>query len=202
MPDVIRRTSAGIPDRAQRIIAQGGVDGLLAEVPRLAVADVRRFYLLELLALPPSELPRERLISAARRELAAYEPSFAFFLADLIEREGTRGYLMYQVLGEVSTLRQGSSRQIVMQAMVQHPDPRVQLAALESLPLVREQVWLRDLLQASAPHALAAGPPLVDAWFAALATLEAPMYRRELNAWIHTLELPSRIASRLAAELG
>lgn len=202
MPEVIRRTEAGIPDRAQRIFSRSGVEGFLAEVPRLGVVNVRRLYLLELLTLSPAELPRERLLAAARQDLAVDEPTFAAFLVDLIAREGAKADLRQQVLAELPALHRGSHRLTVLQSMVEHPDPQVQVAALENIRLLSEEVWRRDLLQAIAPQALAAGSPLVDAWFSALEHLHAPLYRRELGAAVRALMLPGSSADRLVAELG
>jgi hypothetical protein len=203
MPDVIRRTSAGVEDRVRRILERDGIDVVLAEVSRIAVPDVRRMVLVELLAQrTASELPRKRLLAAARQELATDEPALAAFLVDLIVREGAAGEIPRQVLDEVSGLRRGSSRFNVMEAMIQHPDSRVRMAALGAIDLVAEDVWRRDLLEASARHVLGADAQQVDAWFTALAALRSPMYRRELLEFIRAQELPSRVVARATAELG
>jgi beta-lactamase regulating signal transducer with metallopeptidase domain len=199
LPDVIRRTSADVADRARRIVESEGTDAAIEEASRIAVPDVRRQYLVALLELrTAAELPRDRLIAAARQD---DEPSFAAFLADLVAREGDHDGLRRQVLDEIRHLRHGSSRLLVLQAMLEHPERRVQMAALQAIDLVAEDVWRRDLLQASAPRALGGGPELAEAWFTALETLRSPLYRRELKDWIQSQVLPPPRAARAAASL-
>lgn len=145
MPEYIRRSAAGIADRARRIVERDGVEGLIAELGRIPDTSNRRMYLEALLTF--NDLPRERAIEIATESLRGYEPDLATFLAGLVTREGSLLHVRAIVLEAVGFLENASNRNTVLEAMARHPDAEVRRAVIENVELLPKGEWRRSLLE-------------------------------------------------------
>jgi beta-lactamase regulating signal transducer with metallopeptidase domain len=148
LPEFIRLSSAGVADRARRIVDREGVEGVVAEIARMPNTSNRRAYLEAVLALrSPGELPREQAIDLARQALGSSEPDVAQFLVFLASREAALAHVRRSVLDATALLDDYSNRNTVLEALARHPDPDVQLAAVESIGLLRGDDWRRSFLE-------------------------------------------------------
>ena len=123
LPDVIRRTAAGVEDRASRLLAAGNLSGFLGEVGRMELVDVRRRYLAELLVLRhPDELSRDELLRKAKPLLGSHTPTWAAFLGDVVERDGARADVRRAVLEELARIEPEVERVAVVRTLLLHRD--------------------------------------------------------------------------------
>lgn len=198
LPEFIRRSFAGVPDRARRIVDRQGVEGLVAELGRLFDSSNRRAYLEALLSLrPASELPRDHAIAIAREALSDYEPNLAQFLATLANREATLPHVRRSVLDAAAQLEDNSNRNTVLEALARHPDPDVQLAAVEAIALLPGDVWRRSFLEQIAPFYLTRGPAVLDGYFAAVDTIRRDVEKGELLLKLLGHHPPSSVRQRI-----
>ena len=197
LPDVIRRTSAGIGDRARRIVEREGVEGLYAELERIPTnTSVRRGYLEALLTLRGSAaLPREQVIARAREALGGYEPELANFLATIATREASNSAVRAAVLEGARRLRSAADRATVVTALLGHRDRDVRVQGLEAIELLPGDVWRRTMLERVAAHFLISDARLVDAYFDAVDRIEHRVELRQMLSEIleHELSPQARI---------
>jgi beta-lactamase regulating signal transducer with metallopeptidase domain len=202
MPEVIRRTSAGIPERARRIAQQRGIDGFVDELQRIRLVDVRRHYLVALLdIMPAATLSRDRFIEIASEELGSYQPMLADTFAILIDREGSNPNLRRLVLDASTGFSNGAERNTVLQALVRHRDRRAREEGVRSIELLGNDSWRVSFLESAAPFVLGDDPLLADAWFDATETISKGRDRQELYERTRRMELPPAILSRLDSRL-
>ncbi|HYR26886.1 MAG TPA: M56 family metallopeptidase [Thermoanaerobaculia bacterium] len=114
----VRLTSAGIPERAARIVGRGGADALFAELRNIPERmSVRRQYLEALLALRDANaLPRARLIEEAQTTIV-HPAELASFLRTLASREGSNPEVRDAVLAAAQTLSNEIDRALVIDAL-------------------------------------------------------------------------------------
>lgn len=202
MPEIIRRTTAGVDDRARRIVGHDGTDGLIAEISQIPMTSVRHDYLVALLTLrSPDELPRDQLIETAKNLLSDEEPELARFLADLILREGSIASIREPVIAATKSLGESANRDVVIEAMSRHRDPATRLAALDAIDLLEGDVWRRLVLERSARSYLGRDGRLVDAWFAAAAKIGKAAQKRTLFQSVLQQESDPVIQARLENQL-
>ena len=198
MPEIVRRTSAGVAARAARIVDREGERGLVAELGHIDNVSLRRSYLEELLALrSKAELPRTEIIAIARDQLASFEPELANFLAAMINREGSDVALRDAVVNATGFLRSPQDRLTVLTAMAAHPDREARRHALYALSLMPSDASRREFLTRIAPSFIGASGEQLDAYFDAVAKVRKPSEQRALLAALRTFESPPGFAARL-----
>jgi beta-lactamase regulating signal transducer with metallopeptidase domain len=181
VPDFIRRTTAGVDDRARRIVEQYGVEGLFDEVARIPSTSIRREYLTALLALrTPEALPRDRFFARAHEALSEFEPDVAQFLAAAARAEGDIDPVREVILGAAATLKKQPERRTVLEALARHRSPEVRLEAIEALDLLDGDVWRRTFLEESIPLYIGGDPSLEAAWLAAAERIVNAVEKRAL----------------------
>jgi beta-lactamase regulating signal transducer with metallopeptidase domain len=199
LPEFIRRSLAGIADRARRILERDGVEGLVAELARLDDTSERRDYLLELLLLRSSSaLSRERVISFAVTSLGSFEPELASFLAELAAREASAADVREAVIARARALRSPADRMTVLEAMAQHRDPLVRAAALQAIDMLPGDQWRSDLLTRAAPSCLGRHAEVLDAFFAGVDTIHGSSVRGALLMTMLRYEPSAEVLDRIA----
>jgi beta-lactamase regulating signal transducer with metallopeptidase domain len=199
MPEFIRRTYAGIPDRAHRIVARGGVEGLLSEIGELEDADVRKLYLLTLFDRPAVDaIPRPRIVRLGTELLASSEAVVGSFLAEVAEREGSRPEVLDAVLENVERLPSDVERRIVLEKLAASRRKESRMAALARIDVLRSDVERRDLLQGAAAYFLGNDERLNTAFFDAVDTLRDDVEMKEmLVSLAHRPSLPASVIARI-----
>jgi hypothetical protein len=198
MPEIIRRTSAGLQPRALRIVDRGGADALFDEVTAIPMTSVRRDYLAALLSLrSASEVPRARIIEAGAIALRDYEPEQANLLAEIAKREASDETVRAEVLGATGSLRDIANRKTVLEALAAHRDFAVRYAALEALPLLSGDIWKRTFLESAAPLYLGPDRELYEAFLDSANAIEDPAEREQLKEALLRYDSSPEMQSRL-----
>ena len=198
MPEVIRRTTAGVEARTRRILDTHGVEGLVRELARIPSSSVRFEYLVAAVSLrAETELPRRRVIELAETYLT-FEPELATFLGKFATREGSRSDVLSLIVQASDRLANGADRATVIEALLKHKDPAVRLAGLEAVSRMPDEIWRRTLLERGAPFCLRSDQASIDRFFEQADAIRSPYERRALVESLEGFELSQSVRARVA----
>jgi beta-lactamase regulating signal transducer with metallopeptidase domain len=212
LPRVIRETGVGAAQRVDRIMRQGGVDGVLAEITRIESNRSKRLYFLEVVARTTDSGVLRRILRQAtheidsdgdRRRLLAHLLDRAPLMPDLLqagarlESDGEKaGFLLealhYYPEGEatralyfkaLNTINSDGERRRVLSALLRRPRARDDAARIFSAAAKLNSDGEKAGLLVQGAGELSGLPSARRAWFSAADTIRSDgEHRRALEA--------------------